>query len=147
MIGRESPTPIRGWLLVLCLLLMVWQPLSLALVASSVFNRLAMRGLPFAVILLLRLVVTAFGIAAGIALFARRPAAATLAKLSLALSAATDVFVYTTPYFPNNRLPGDAKYLVMASLAYHAVWLTYVFRSRRVAHITTDVSDARLKLG
>ena len=56
----------------------------------------------------------------------------TLAKVSLAASAATDVFVYTTPFFPNNRPPGDTVIFVGASLAYHGVWLIYLFRSKRV---------------
>ena len=51
---------------------------------------------------------------------------------ALVISAATDVFVYTTPYFPNNRLPGDTVYYVAASLSYHAAWLTYLILSRRV---------------
>src|SRR2546425_81289 len=124
--------PIGGWLLVLCLLLLVWQPLSFGLVASGVLNRLAIRGWPFALVLVLRVVVTAFGIAAGLALLHRHPAAVTIAKASLVASAATDVFVYTTPYFPNNRMPGDTTIVLAVSLAYHAIWLTYLFRSKRV---------------
>jgi hypothetical protein len=130
--GGMGAAPIRGWLLVLCLLLLVWQPISFALVASSTLNRLAFRGWPFAILLLLRVVVTAFGIAAGLALVRRHPAAVTIAKASLVASAATDVFVYTTPYFPNNRMPGDTTIVIAVSLAYHAIWLTYLFRSRRV---------------
>ena len=56
----------------------------------------------------------------------------TLARLALVASAATDLFVYTTPYFPNNRLPGDTVYYVAASLAYHGAWLLYLARSKRV---------------
>ena len=44
----------------------------------------------------------------------------------------TTVVVYTTPYFPNNRMPGDTPFYVAASLAYHGAWLAYLFRSRRV---------------
>ena len=61
-----------------------------------------------------------------------QPGAVTLARLALLASAATDLFVYTTPYFPNNRLPGDTLYYVAASLAYHGAWLPYLARSRRV---------------
>lgn len=123
---------VGGWLLVFCLLLLVWQPLSLGLIASSVLDRLPVRGLPLALILMLRLVVVAFGIAAGIALLGRRASAVALAKASLIASAATDTFVYATPYFPNNRPPGDTTLVVMASLAYYAIWFTYLTRSRRV---------------
>ena len=122
----------RGWLLVLCVLLLVWQPASLGLVASSVLDALAIRGLPLALVLVTRVLVAAFGIAAGLALLGRRAGAVTMAKVSLAASAATDVFIYTTPFFPNNRPPGDTALVVVASLAYYGAWMTYLFRSRRV---------------
>src|SRR5207244_3902261 len=117
-----------GWLLVLCLVLLVWQPISLGLIASGVLDSLPVRGLPLALILMARVLVTALGIAAGLALLGGRPAAVTMAKVSLAASAATDVFVYTTPFFPNNRPPGDTVLVVIASLAYYGVWLLYLFR-------------------
>jgi hypothetical protein len=131
-----APAPptleIRGWLLVLCLLLLIWQPLSFGLLASGLLNRLSIRGWPFALVLLLRVVVCAFGIAAGLALLRRLPSAVAIAKAALVASAATDLFVYTTPYFPSNRLPGDTPIYVAISLAYHAIWLAYLFRSKRV---------------
>src|SRR5206468_2564253 len=83
--------------------------------ASSVLDRVPMRGLPLALILLTRVAATGFGIAAGLALLARRPAAVTLAKISLIATAALDVFVYSTPFFPNNRPPGDTPIYVAAS--------------------------------
>jgi len=119
-------------LLVLCLLLVVWQPTSFGLVAASVIDRLPVRGLPLAATLLARLLATAFGIAAGLALLNRRPGAVSMAKVSLGLTAATDVFVYTTPFFPNNRPPGDTPVYVVATLAYSAIWMIYLVRSKRV---------------
>jgi hypothetical protein len=116
----------------LCRLLIVFHPLSLAVTASSVFNALFVRGAPVAIVLILRLAVVAFGVAAGLALQNLRPDAVALARLALLLSAATDVFVYTTPYFPSNRFPGDTTLYVVASLAYHGAWLAYLARSRRV---------------
>jgi hypothetical protein len=123
---------IRGWLLVLCLLLLVWQPLNLGLVAANVVDAVEIRGAPLAILLVVRLLVAAFGIAAGLALLARRPGAVTMAKASLVVSAATDVFVYLTPYFPNSRIPGDTPFYVLGSLAYYTFWLMYLVRSRRV---------------
>jgi hypothetical protein len=127
-----TPSGVGGWLLVLCVLLLVWQPISLGLVASGLLDRLFIRGVPLALVLGARMVVTAFGIAAGLALLARRPAAVAMAKASLIASAATDMFVYTTRYVPTNRLPGDTPIVVAASLAYYAIWLAYLFRSKRV---------------
>jgi len=129
---RLGPTGVRGWLLVLCALLLIWQPLSLGLAASSVLQALPIRGLSLALVLTLRMLVTAIGIAAGLALAARRAAAVTLANVALVASAATDVFVYSTPFYPNNRLPGDTGWFIAISLAYHGIWLMYLLRSTRV---------------
>ncbi len=136
--ASQRPPRIGGWLLVLCVLLLVWHPLSLGLAASSMLDRLSARGLPFALVLLLRLLVTALGIAAGLALLARRSAAVALAKTALVASAATDLFVYLTPFYPNNRLPGDTVWYILASLVYHGVWLAYLFRSTRVRNTYGD---------
>ena len=130
----NGPTGVGGWLLVLCALLIVWQPLTLGLIASGALDALVVRGLPAALVLAARVLVTALGIAAGLALFGRRPAALTMAKVSLAASAATDVFVYATPYFPGNRMPGEAPIYIAASLGYYGIWLTYLFVSKRVAN-------------
>lgn len=129
MSGRSG---IGGWLLVLCVLLLVWHPLDFALVAAGVLEALPLRGTPLALVLAARLLVTAVGIAAGIALLARRPAAVTLALVALALSAAADLFVYTTSYIPSNRLPGDTIWYVAVSLLYHGAWVLYLVRSTRV---------------
>jgi hypothetical protein len=133
--GQQSgrtPSGVGGWLLVLCAVLLVWQPLDLALSASSVLDALASRGLPLAAVLAVRLVVAALGIAAALALIARRPGGVALAKAAVLSSAATDVFVYATPYYPSNRLPGDTPWYIAGSLIYHGVLLGYLVRSVRV---------------
>ena len=119
-------------LLLLCVLLVMWQPLSLALTASSVLDALPVRGLPLVIVLVVRILAAGLGIAAGLALMGRRPGAVALAKVSLIASAATDLFVYLTPYFPSNRAPGDTAIIIAASLAYYAIWLVYLSRSKRI---------------
>jgi hypothetical protein len=128
----DVPRRAGGWLLVLCRLLIVFHPLSLAVTASSVMNALFLRGAPVAIVLGLRLAVVAFGVAAGRMLQNLRPGAVQVARLALLASAALDVFVYTTPYFPSNRMPGDTGFYVLASLAYHGAWIAYLARSKRV---------------
>ena len=131
---NESNEPVdggvRGWLLALSLALLVWQPLSLGLAASSALEALALRGWPLLIVIAIRVAVAGFGIAAGLAILGRRPGAIAMAKASLALSAATDVFVYTTPYFPDNRLPGDTPLYVAASLAYYSAWMAYLIKRK-----------------
>jgi hypothetical protein len=128
----RSPSGVGGWLTLLCRLLIVFQPLSLAVTASSALDALAVRGAPVAAVLVLRLLVAALGVAAGRALQGLKPGAVALARAAVAASAATDLFVYTTPYFPNNRPPGDTVWYAGASLTIHAAWMMYLFRSRRV---------------
>ena len=127
-----SPTGVRGWLLLLCALLLVWQPLNVALVASRELESIATHGWRLIGLVLVRLGVAALGIAAGLALLSRRPAAVTIAKASLLASALTDIVVYGTRFAPGNQMPGDAPVYLAGSLAYHGTWLMYLFRSRRV---------------
>jgi hypothetical protein len=129
---------VGGWLLLLCRLLVVFHPLALAVTASGALGALSVRGSAVALILILRLIVVGFGMAAGRALQQVQPGAVTLAKAAIVASAATDLFVYTTPYFPNNRPPGDTPLYVAATLAYHGAWLLYLARSRQVRATYAD---------
>jgi hypothetical protein len=129
----DSPTPgLGGWLFVLCGLLLVGQPISTGLVASRMLGLLAIRGLPVALIVILRLLATGFGVAAGLALLGLRPGAVVMTRISLAASAATDLLIYLTPYFPSNRAPGETPVYVLASLTYYGLWFGYLARSKRV---------------
>ncbi len=129
---KSGRAGVGGWLLLLSRLLIVWHPLTLAIAAMGALDAIAVRGAPVVAVLVVRIIVTAIGVAAGIALSNRHAGAVTLAKIALISSGATDLFVYSTPYFPNNRIPGDTIYYVAVSLAYHGGWLMYLFRSRRV---------------
>jgi hypothetical protein len=99
---------------------------------SGLVDELSMRGAGLGFILLTRLLAAGLGIAAGLALFQVKPAAVTLAKASLIVSAAVDVLVYATPWSPNNRPPGDATIILIASLLYYGLWFAYLARSKRV---------------
>ena len=123
---------VRGWLLVLCGLLLVWQPINLATTMSGLVDELSARGAGLGVILLARLLGAGLGIAAGLSLFQLRPGAVSIAKASLVFSAVVDIAVYATPYSPNNRPPGDATIILAASLLYYGVWFAYLMRSKRV---------------
>ena len=119
------PIPAR----VLGLLLLVWQPVTLAYVMSGLIDELSQRGPGLAIILLSRLIGAGLGIAAGLALLQRKPGAVVLAKTSLVFSAIVDLAAYATPYMPNNRPPGDTTIVLVASLIYYAAWFTYLTRA------------------
>ena len=113
-------------------MLLVWQPLNLGMTMAGQVDVLSLRGPGLAVILLARLLSAGLGIAAGLALFQVKPGAVTIAKASLVYSAIVDVIVYVTPYSPNNRPPGDATIILVASLVYYGLWFGYLTRSKRV---------------
>jgi hypothetical protein len=123
---------------VLCGLLLIWQPIATGLVTSSALDSLVIWGFPIALIMVLRILVTGFGVAAGLALLGRRPGAVGMAMVSLVASAATDLIVYLTPYFPNHRPPGETPLYVLVSLAYGTVWMIYLIRSKRVHRTFQD---------
>jgi hypothetical protein len=121
---------IRGWLLLLALLLTVWEPLNLGLVASAVLPRITDR--PAALLVLgARLLATAVGLAAGVALFRRRPHAIRLTTIALVLSSATALLMLAR-WFPANRPPGTRVPLILLTLVYNAAWLWYLRRSKQV---------------
>jgi hypothetical protein len=121
-----------AWLWLLCLLLLVGHPIDVALVASRAVQALPTRGAPLGILLVVRLIVTGLGIAAGIALLKRRAGAVSLARWSLVASAVTDLVVYATPFFPSSRIPGDTPLYAAATTAYYAAWWLYLARSKRV---------------
>jgi phosphohistidine phosphatase len=98
-------------------LLLVWQPFSLSLTTAGRLENLSLRGPGFAAVLVARLFAAALGIAAGLSLLQRKPGAVTIARASLIVSAAVDIVVYATPWYPNNRPPGDATLILVGSLA------------------------------
>jgi uncharacterized protein DUF2569 len=130
--SARQPAGIGGWLVVLALLLLVWRPIDAALVASNALAALTVRGAPLGIALVGMTLVTSFGVAAGIALLSRRGPAVAMAEAALVLSAILDLVIYTSSYFPSNRMPGDASIYLAASLVYHGAWLAYLLRSRRV---------------
>ena len=126
------PGGVGGWLLLLCLLLLVGQPINLAVRVARVLGSLPLRGWPLGLLIVGQLMVAGIGVGAGLALLGSRRRAATFTKWSLLLSAGMDLFVYSTPIMPNNRLPGTTPLYVIASLTYYAIWISYLSLSKRV---------------
>jgi uncharacterized protein DUF2569 len=139
--ARDTPKGVGGWLAVLCLLLLVWQPLTLALETARSLSSFAVRGLPMALVVLAQLMVAGVGVAAGLALMGTHRGAATFAKWALVLAAAMDLFVYMTPFLPNRRMPGTTPLFAGASLAYYAIWIAYLSRSTRVRNTFPQGQD------
>jgi hypothetical protein len=129
-----KPQGLGGWLLLLWIWLLMWQPLDLAMVAAGALEALRLRGWTVAFVLVVRLLVAAFGVAAAMALLRRHAAALWLCRIALISAAGADLLTYTTSWFPSNRPPGDTAPLVIGSLLFYAAWLIYLGRSKRVVN-------------
>jgi hypothetical protein len=123
------------FLLLLVLLLLFGHPAHAAVTAASALGVLSVRGLPVIILLVARLLVTGIGVAAGITLAGRRAGAPVFAQAALWMSAVVSLITYLTPYFPNNRMPGDTPFYVAGSLIYHAAWIFYLRHSRLVRQL------------
>ena len=121
-----------GWLFLLCLILTVWNPASLALkLASSVMN-LSSTSTPTLLFLAARLVITSIGVAAGISLVMRRPWAVQLAKMALVLFGAEAVVRLSTRVGLSEAPPGTRLPLAIVLTIHNAAWYAYLHKSRRV---------------
>lgn len=118
-----------GWLLVLCLLLAVWEPLNLALSASSGISAIAVGQTARGAFLAFRLLAASIGVAAGIAIWNGRVHGLTLAKLALGLAAASAIIRFA--WFPGNVPPGLRLPLALLSVAFNAAWYVYLVRLSR----------------
>jgi hypothetical protein len=134
----EQPEHIRGWLLVVCVVLLVWQPAQFAFAASTAIEAVRVRGAGVIVVLLARLIVTALGAAAGFAIMRRRQAAIVMSIGALVAIAIADVLVELTSFFPSNRVPGDAPLYAAASAAFNGGSALYMARSARVRRTLTS---------
>jgi NADH:ubiquinone oxidoreductase subunit K len=124
--------PVRGWLLLLCILLTVWNPAALALVAASRLESAGTASTLALIVLGVRLAVTSVGLAAGLALWHKRAGAVTLARASLMLSGLEVVARLSTRLGLSAAPPGTRLPLALASIAYYGAWYLYLEKSRRV---------------
>jgi len=124
---RSQPWP----LLVLMAVLIAEEPLTFALYASSVVDRVAERGALAVAVLLARVLVTAVGIAAGLAIWNGRPWAVAFARIAVALSAAATIVSAATGALPMSTPPGLRTPYLVATLVWDAGWILYLSRALR----------------
>ena len=116
----------------LAFLLVVWAPLNLSITAAALLNSLADRGWPAIVLLVVRLAVTGFGVAAGRALWNQRRGAIGLARLATGLSLGAVLVTVTTSIWPAPLPPGVREPAVIATVTWHALWFLWTLRQREV---------------
>lgn len=129
----EAARSLLPWpLQVLARLLLIWEPANFALAALGAFNAIAVRGWPVLLVLTARLTTAVLCVAAARALTGRHTGARTLARVALLSSLAVYLFVYATPYFPSNRLPGETLWYAALAVVYYCGWSAYLSWSVRV---------------
>jgi hypothetical protein len=122
-------------LVILCLVLFVWQPLTVAGEIAATLPSLGMRGVPALVELLAHGFVAALSMAAGWALSQRSPAGPLLARATMIGAAIVGVQALYWSVLPRNTVPADRLPLAIGTLLHSAGWLLYLARSRRIAAI------------
>jgi hypothetical protein len=122
----------RVWLLILALVLVLWQPVSFAYVASVAIPSLAFRGWLAVVELIAAGAIAAVSAAAAWSLMMRQPHGVPLARLALVLSAARGVQSVYWTVLPSNVVPGTEAFYAIAFVGFSAVWLIYLSVSRGV---------------
>jgi hypothetical protein len=122
----------RGWVLVLCAFLLVWEPLTFGGELAQSLGTLGMRG-PLAVVeLFAHAAVAAIAVAAAWGLWIGNPQAPAVAAIALAAWAAIAVQSLYWTRLPGNAAPGEKLPLAIAAVAHAAGWIAYLRRSRHV---------------
>jgi hypothetical protein len=114
----------------LAFLLVAWAPLNLALTAAALLDRLTDRGWPAIALLIGRLAVTGFGVAAGRALWNGRPGAMTLARWATGSSLGAVLVTVTTSIWPSPLPPGVREPVAIATVTWHVLWFLWTLRQR-----------------
>jgi hypothetical protein len=133
--------PVGIWLLIF--ILTIWNPASLALLAASSIWQIESRSTLSLAFFAARLLITSVGVAAGIALWLRRPGALWLAKLSLAMFGVEAMVRLSSRVDLGSAPPGTRLPLATFIVVFNAAWYLYLHLSRRVRAVYGLESPSR----
>ena len=114
-------------------LLVVIEPLTLALAASAALDWFLSRGAIAVGFLLARLAITGIGMVAGMRLWDERPGWIALPRWSYAGQLAVTIVAHTTRLWPTTLAPGVAEPAFVFGLAWYAGWLVWTFFADRTS--------------
>jgi hypothetical protein len=127
----------RGFLLILCVVLVGWWPIGFAVEVAETLPTIGMRGAAGVVELLFHGAVAALAVAAVRTVWTAMPAGPILAAAALVASAAASVQSLYWSVLPHQTKPGDELPLAILSVLHAAAWLVYLSRSRRVREMAS----------
>jgi hypothetical protein len=122
----------RGWLLLLCAFLFLWEPLRVAGELTGSIGTMGMRGAAGAIELAGHAAVAMLAVAAGWGLWIGNPQAPALAAFAVGASAAVTIQSLCWSSLPGNTVPGERLPVSLVALAHAAGWIVFLRRSRRV---------------
>jgi hypothetical protein len=112
-------------------LLVVLEPLTLALAASAALEWLLSRGALAVGFLLVRLAIAGVGMVAGMRLWDGRPGGIALARLSYAGQLAATIVAHTTRLWPTTLAPGVAEPAFVVGVVWYGGWLAWTLLADR----------------
>ena len=117
----------------LALALLAWEPLNFALRASIVLPTLVYRGWLSGFELVLHALVAALNAAAGLALLNASPASHRLATVAVLAACARTIQSVSFSTLPNETVPGQEPYVIIAALVFAILALAIIRRSARLS--------------
>lgn len=126
----------RGWVVLLCVALVLWRPVGYIPELLQSLPSLGMRGVPGAIELIFHGTVAALAVAAAQALWDGKPSGPVLGAVALIGSAAAAVQSLYWTALPSDVVPGTERLIAALAIGHAAIWLIYLARSQRIRRMS-----------
>lgn len=124
------------WIALLAAILGGWVPLNFSAELATALPSVGMRGAVAVLELIVHGAACALSVAAGYALWLRRPHAAMLARAALTINVLVAIQRHYWSILPSQTMPGDELWLSLAAVLHSAAWLLFLHRSSRVREMS-----------
>jgi hypothetical protein len=121
----------RALVLLLCLYLLVWVPLTFAAELFATLPSLAMRGMPALLELSIHAVIALFSVISGWMVWIRAQAAWSMARAAVVISSIAALQSLFLTVVPRNVAPGEKLPFATLVIVNAAIWLALIGAARR----------------